>query len=80
MLAEYLVFAQLTLTLPPSSTQGTVKIDRAYAQGRENVYSSPCSNRLRIPEYENMKVVNILKKKEKDSYKTSILFFLKSSK
>ena len=62
MLAEYPVFAQLTLTLPPSSTQGTVKIDRAYAQGRENVYSSPCSSRLRIPECENMKVDSMFKK------------------
>lgn len=75
MLAEYPVFAQLTLTLPPSSTQGTVKIDRAYAQGRENVYSSPCSSRLRIPECENIKVVNIFKKKKKDSYEKSILSF-----
>ena len=75
MLAEYPVFAQLTLTLPPSSTQGTVKIDRAYAQGRENVYSSPCSSRLRIPECENMKVDNMFKKQKKDSYEKSILGF-----
>ena len=38
--AEYPVLVHVSVTLSPSSTQGTVSIDRAYALGSVNAYSS----------------------------------------
>ncbi len=49
-LAEYPVLAQLMVTFPPSSTHGTVRMDRAYALGNVNTYSSPWSRRYSTPE------------------------------
>ena len=38
--AEYPVLLHVSVTLSPSSTQGTVSIERAYALGSVNTYSS----------------------------------------
>ena len=49
MLAEYPVCGQLTLTLPPSSTQGTVNMLRPKPLGNVHTYSSSWSNNFTEP-------------------------------
>ena len=49
MLAAYPVCGQLTLTLPPNSTQGTVNMLRPKPLGNEHTYSSSWSNNFTEP-------------------------------